>query len=450
MGSARLPGGDVARDRRLSWLLGSSALSNLGDGIGKVAFPLLGASLTRDPVLIAGLSATAFLPWLLFALVSGALVDRVDRRKAMLLANTSRAVIVGALGILVLFDATTIWLLYAMALLIGTVETIADSAAQALIPAVVPRSQLESANGKLQSAEIVGQTFLGGPLGGVTFAVAASLPFVLNSAGFAIAAIFLLAIRGGYRPKVTGPAPKLRVQLAEGLTWVRSRPLMVQLVAFAAALALTSELAQALLVLYALEDLGLDIAAFGVFALVGGVGGLLGAAIAPRLTKVLSRRAVLTSAVAGCAIAFGVMGLVYEPISAALLFGVFAASVVTVNVIIGALRHALIPEHLFGRVLGVWRTAVWGAIPLGALLGGVLAAWLNTRAVFLISGGLQLLLAGALWTVMAKFEAEIDSLGQVEDPVDSPADGQIDSKVDSPVKDQGEPALSEESAPAGA
>ncbi|WP_092775792.1 MFS transporter [Actinokineospora terrae] len=427
MGSARLPGGEVARDRRLTWLLGSSALSNLGDGIGKVAFPLLGASLTRDPVLIAGLSATAFLPWLLFALVSGALVDRVDRRKAMLLANTSRAVIVGALAVLVLFDATTIWLLYAMALLIGTVETIADSAAQALIPAVVPRSGLESANGKLQSAEIVGQTFLGGPLGGVTFAAFAALPFVLNSAGFAIAAIFLLAIRGSYRPKVEGPAPKLRVQLAEGLGWVRSRPLMVQLVAFAAALALTSELAQALLVLYALEDLGLTSAAFGVFALVGGAGGLVGAAVAPRLTRVLSRRAVLTSAVAGCAVAFGVMGLVYEPVSAALLFGVFAASVVTVNVIIGALRHALIPEHLFGRVLGVWRTAVWGAIPIGALLGGVLAAWLNTRAVFFISGALQLGLAGALWAVMAKFEAEIDSLDTA-----------------------GEPALSGESAPAGA
>ncbi|SER44820.1 Predicted arabinose efflux permease, MFS family [Actinokineospora terrae] len=417
----------MARDRRLTWLLGSSALSNLGDGIGKVAFPLLGASLTRDPVLIAGLSATAFLPWLLFALVSGALVDRVDRRKAMLLANTSRAVIVGALAVLVLFDATTIWLLYAMALLIGTVETIADSAAQALIPAVVPRSGLESANGKLQSAEIVGQTFLGGPLGGVTFAAFAALPFVLNSAGFAIAAIFLLAIRGSYRPKVEGPAPKLRVQLAEGLGWVRSRPLMVQLVAFAAALALTSELAQALLVLYALEDLGLTSAAFGVFALVGGAGGLVGAAVAPRLTRVLSRRAVLTSAVAGCAVAFGVMGLVYEPVSAALLFGVFAASVVTVNVIIGALRHALIPEHLFGRVLGVWRTAVWGAIPIGALLGGVLAAWLNTRAVFFISGALQLGLAGALWAVMAKFEAEIDSLDTA-----------------------GEPALSGESAPAGA
>ncbi|WP_245614434.1 MFS transporter [Actinokineospora inagensis] len=419
------------KDRRLTWLLGSSATSNLGDGIGKVAIPLLGASLTRDPVLIAGLSATAFLPWLLFALVSGALVDRVDRRRAMLLANTSRAVIVGGLTVLVVFHATSIWLLYVAALLIGTIETIADSAAQALIPAVVDRAGLESANGKLQSAEIVGQTFLGGPLGSLTFAAFAALPFLLNSVGFAIAAIFLLALRGSYRPKVTGPAPKLRTQLAEGLSWVKQRPLMIQLVIFAAGIALTSELAQALLVLYALQDLSLSEATFGVFALIGGAGGLLGAAVAPRLTRAFSRRAVLTFSVTACALAFGVMGVVYEPVTAGVLFGVFAAGVVVVNVIIGALRHALIPEHLFGRVLGVWRTAVWGAIPVGALLGGLIADWLSTRAVFIISGALQLGLAGVMWVVLARHESEVDSLnntGDTEDtapePIQQPLSGE--------------------------
>ncbi len=413
-------------DRRLGWLLGSSALSNLGDGIGKVAFPLLGASLTRDPVLIAGLSATAFLPWLLFALPAGALIDRVDRRRAMLLANVSRAVIVGGLGVLVLVDAASIWLLYATALLLGTVETIADSAAQALVPAVVDRAGLEPANGKLQSVEIIGQTFLGGPLGGLTFALFAAMPFLLNSVGFAVAAVLLVALHGRFRPQVTGPAPRLRVQLAEGLQWVRRRPIMVQLVAFAASLALTSELAQALLVLYALEDLGLSEAAFGLFALVGGAGGLLGAFAAPRLTRAFSRRTVLTAAVLGCASGFAAMGLVTEPVAASLLFGLFAACVVAVNVILGALRHALVPEHLFGRVLGVWRTAVWGAVPIGALLGGLLAAWLSTRAVFLVSGALQALLACYLWFALAKHNHDVDTLtattpGAQEPPDPAPA-----------------------------
>lgn len=394
------------------WLLSSSALSNLGDGIGKVAFPLLAVSVTRDPVLIAGLSATAFLPWLLFSLLTGVLIDRVDRRKAMLLANAARAVIIGGLAVLVYADATTIWLLYAFALVLGTIETIADSAAQALVPAVVERSGLESANGKLQSVEIVGQTFLGGPLGSLTFAVFAALPFLLNSAGFAIAAVLLVLLHGRYKPKAAIDAERtaLRVQLAEGWHWLRGHALMVQLVLFAASVALTSELAQALLVLYAIEDLGLTAAAFGVFALVGGLGGLLGAWVAPRLVRKLPRRMVLTFAAGFCGLGFGLMSIVGDPISASLLFGLFAAAVVVINVILGALRGALVPEHLFGRVLGVWRTAVWGAIPLGALCGGLLADWLGTRAVFGISGALQILLGGFVWISLDRHAAEVDSL----------------------------------------
>ncbi|PPK61715.1 MFS transporter [Actinokineospora auranticolor] len=444
-------------DRRLGWLLSSSALSNLGDGIGKTAFPLLGASLTRDPVLIGGLSATAFLPWLLFSLVSGAMLDRVDRRRAMLLANSARAALVGALALLVLFDATTIWLLYVMALLIGTVETVADSAAQALIPAVVSRSGLESANGKLQSAEIVGQTFLGGPLGSLTFVAGASLPFLLNSVGFALAALFLLAIRGQYRPRVVGPAPRLRTQLGEGLGWVRRRPLMVRLLVFAAALAAISELAQALLVLYALDGLRLNEAAFGVFALVGGVGGLLGAALTARLTRAMPRRTVLALSVVGCGAAFTAMGLVTEPISASILFGLFAACIVVLNVIIGALRHALIPEHLFGRVLGVWRTAVWGAIPVGALLGGALAAWLDVRAVFLVSGVLQLGLAGALWLVLGHYQREIAALDADEPEPDDPEPIRHEQVMPAPTPEPTRPEptparepVADESATAGA
>ncbi|OLR93121.1 MFS transporter [Actinokineospora bangkokensis] len=409
----------------LRGLLLSSAASNLGDGIGKVAFPLLGASVTRDPVLIAGLSATSFLPWLLFALLSGALIDRVDRRKAMLVANATRAVVIGGLSVLVLAGSASIWLLYAVALVLGVVETVADSAAQALVPAVVDKDGLESANGKLQSVEIVGQTFLGGPLGSITFALFAALPFLLNTVGFVVAAVCLVALRGSFRPAAAaGPPARLRAQLGEGLRWVRARPLMLRLVFIALALALFSELAQALLVLYALQDLGLSEAAFGLFALVGGVGGLLGAAAAPRLSAALPRRAVLVGAVAACGAGFLGMGLVRDPVSASLLFGLFAAAVVVVNVILGTLRHALVPEHLFGRVLGVWRTAVWGGIPLGALLGGLLAKGIGTPGVFVVSGALQLALAAVVWVVVSGHGADVDSLGA--DEPDEPDEPELD------------------------
>ncbi|KZB81634.1 MFS transporter [Amycolatopsis regifaucium] len=378
-------------DRRLRWLLASSAASNLGDGIGKVAFPLLAVTLTRDPLLIAGLSATQFLPWLLFALPAGALLDRIDRRRAMIFANGARAVVVGGTAVLVAAGGVTIWVVYAAALLIGFAEVVADSAANVLIPAVVDKGSLDSANSKLQACEIVGQTFLGGPVGSATFALFATFPFLLNSVGFAIAAAVLLGLAGSYRPRPAERAStELRAELAEGFRWLKNHRLVSRLVVVAGLISLVSELAQAQLVLYAIEYLGLSEAAFGLFAFVGGIGGLLGAGIAPRLVKTSSRRTVLLGGTACCGAAFAGMGLTSSAVAGAALFGLFAAAVVAVNIVLGTARHTLVPGELLGRVLGVWRTVVWGAIPVGALLGGVLTHALGSPAWTFLTSGLLL------------------------------------------------------------
>ncbi|MEU6641360.1 MFS transporter [Saccharomonospora sp. NPDC046836] len=389
-------------ERRLNWLLGSSALANLGDGIGKVAFPLLAATVTRDPILIAGLSAAQFLPWLLCALVVGGLLDRIDRRKAIVIANAARAVVVAAMAALVLLDAVSIWVVYVAALLIGVAETVADSAANVLIPALTERERLANANSKLQATEIVGQTFLGGPVGSLTFAMFAAFPFLLNSAAFAIGAALLAAMAGSYRPR--GPArpeTTLRSDLADGVRWVRRNPLLLRLLLVAGAVSLLSELAQAQLVLYALEDLRLSPGAFGVFAFVGGIGGLAGAAVAARLIDRFDRRTLLSAGIVAAGAGFGGMGLSSDVVLSAALFGVFASAVVVVNVLLATARHTLVPGELLGRVLGVWRTAVWGAIPVGALLGGVLTDLLgSTSATFAVSGALLLVLAVAAFVAI--------------------------------------------------
>ncbi|ASR33750.1 MFS transporter [Prauserella marina] len=381
--------------RGLNWLLGSSAVTNLGDGIGKVAFPLLATTVTRDPLLIAGLSAAQFVPWLLFAVLAGALLDRIDRRKAIVYANLARAAAVGAMATLVLLDAVSIWAVYAAALLVGAAETVADSAANVLIPSVVgERGKLAGANSKLQATEILGQTFLGGPIGSLTFALFAAMPFLLNSFAFAIGAALMMAVAGSFRPKPSSAQRSLKADLGEGLRWLRGNSLLLRLVLIAGLFSLVTEFAQAQLVLYALEDLGLEPAAFGVFAFVGGIGGLAGAAIAPRLLGRLGRRAVLVSGIVTAAIGFGGMGLSGDPVLSSVLFGLFAGAVVVVNVMLATARHELVPGELLGRVLGVWRTIVWGAIPVGALLGGVLTDLLGSPSTtFAISGGLLLALA---------------------------------------------------------
>ncbi|NIH86109.1 MFS transporter [Amycolatopsis granulosa] len=398
-------------DRRLTWLLSANAVGNLADGIGKVAFPLLAATLTRDPVLIGALSATQFLPWLLFGVFAGTLADRVDRRHAVILANASRAVVVGLTAVLVVTGTVSIWLVYVAALLLGVAETVAESAGNAMIPALAPPAQLESANSKFQAAEILGQTFLGGPVGSLTFAAFAAFPFLLNSAGFAIAAALLIGLAGSFRPKAPAEPTRLRTDLLSGLKWLVRHPVLGRLVIIAGLISFASEMAQAQLVLYALQDLHLSDAAFGLFTFVGGIGGLLGAAGAARLVRRAGRRPVLVAGIFAGGLGFGAMGFVHQPIASAALFGLFAAAVVTVNVVLATARHTLVPSELLGRVLGVWRTVVWGSIPLGALVGGAFTQLLGSAsATFALSGAAQVALAVLAALMLRRFSIDREAV----------------------------------------
>jgi Na+/melibiose symporter-like transporter len=395
------------KDRRLSWLLSAAAGGNLADGIAKVAFPLLATTLTRDPVQIGALSATQFVPWLVLGVLAGTLVDRVDRRRAVLLANVARAAVTLLTALLVWTGGLSIGLLYVAALLLGTAETVAESAANAVIPSVVGEGGLEQANSKFQAAEILGQTFLGGPVGSLTFALFAAFPFLLSSTGFVVAAALLLGLAGSYRPRSPVTPTRLRTDLTGGLKWLMHSPLLLRLVIVAGLVSLTSELAQAQLVLYALEDLKLSDAAFGVFSFVGGIGGLAGAAVAPRAVRAAGREPVLFAGLAAGGLGFLGMGLLRHPVPAAVLFGLFAAAVVVVNVVLATARHSLVPGELLGRVLGAWRTVVWGAVPVGALLGGALTRLLGSASgTFVVSGAAQLVLAALTLLMLRRFTLE--------------------------------------------
>ncbi len=186
----------------------------------------------------------------------------------------------------------------------------------------------------------------------------------------------------------------MHADLAEGLRWLGRNSVLLRLVALAGLVSLTSELAQAQLVLYALDDLSLSDAVFGLFSFVGGIGGLLGAAAAPRITGRAGRIPTLAGATALGGLGFLGMGLTHVPVLGAVLFGVFAAAIVTTNVVLATARHALVPAELLGRVLGAWRTVVWGTVPLGALLGGLLTRVLGSpSATFVVSGVAQLVVA---------------------------------------------------------
>jgi MFS family permease len=401
----------------------ATASSDLADGIGRTALPLAAAFYTRDPVVVSGLLTFAFLPWLLLALPSGALVDRTDRRFAMAAANLVRALAVGALALMVVLHVGGVALLYVVAFVRGAAETVYDSAVRALLPQLVERGQLDRANSLVTVEESLGQTFLGAPLGSVLFAASAALPCLLNGGGFLLAVVVILTLRGNYRPH-RAHRTSIRADMAEGVRWLRGHRFLRGLTLISAGSAFAQTIGSGVFVLYVLEVLHLPAGDFGLVLVAGGVGGMLGALATPPLASRFGRRMVLTGGGVLDAVAAAGLGFTDNGFVAAALFGVASAGIMAWNVLTMSLRQALIPEALFGRVQGAYRTLVWGVIPLGSIAGGLLADQVGLRGVFVVAGGLLLALAIALSLLLRRHS---DLLADAPDEVSEPRSGSVDA-----------------------
>jgi len=386
----------------------AGSTSSLADGINRVVLPLLAVTLTRDPVLISGLTTLAFLPWLLFGLISGAVVDRVDRRHAMTAANVMRAAAIGGLGAAVAFGVAGIGLLYAVAFFVGVAETIHDSAARAALPQVVRPEQLETGNSMIAVEEVVGQSFLGAPVGAVLFTVAAALPLFTNAAGFLLAAALVLTIRRDLRP-ARSERSSMATDIRAGLQWLFRHRLLRDLTLLTAVMAFGLYMTYAVMVLYILDTLALPASAYGVIVAAAGGGAVLGGLAASGIRAVLGRGPSLVCSALLSGLATMAMGRTGAPLVAGTLFAVAALAGTVWDVLAMSLRQTLVPEELFGRVQGSYRTLVWGAIPLGAVTGGALAATTSVPTVFLTGGLINILASAALWQLIRHHRAEIDT-----------------------------------------
>lgn len=381
-------------------LYSSSATSNLADGIGRAALPLLATHYTRNPVLISSLASLSFLPWLFFALPSGALVDRVDRRYAMAAANAVRAVAALTLGVLAAAGAANIVVLYVVAFALGVAETVYDSAIRAILPQVVRKERLDSANGLLTVEETLGQIFLGAPLGSMLLVLAIAVPFLINGVGFVLAALLVLSLRGNFRPARESAPVSIRRDVADGVRWLVRHRFLRNLTLVSAATGFLQSMATALLVLYVLEILHLPQGDFGYVLIGAGVGAIIGGIATPALAARLGKGPLLVVGAVVSASGVLLMGLVSHGYLAGTLFAVSSSGVMVWNVLTMSLRQSLIPHELFGRVQGAYRTLVWGAIPLGSLTGGLVAHAAGLRWVFVTSGGGLLVMAVVLAFVL--------------------------------------------------
>jgi MFS family permease len=387
-------------------LFASSSTSNLSDGVMQAALPLLAATLTRNPVAVSLMGSLAFLPWLLFALPAGTLVDRVNRRTAMAVANVARAAMLAVLAGSVVSGHASLPLLYAVAFLLGCAETVYDSATRAMLSGVVTRGQLERGNSLLTTSESVGNIFLGAPVGAWLFAVAASLPLWVNSGAYLCAAFLALTVAGHFAVDRSSGS-SMRQDMAEGMRWLAHHRLLRELMVVTGFGAAVHSMTQGILVLYALQNLGLDERGFGLALALTGVGAIAGAMMSPFVTRLLGRTNAMGIAQTVSAIAMLLMAFWQHPVGGPALYAVSAGAISMFNVQIMSVRQALIPEHLFGRVQGAYRTVIWGGIPVGMLAGGALGGWLGLPAVFIVSGLAGIVIGTITWVILHSHRHEI-------------------------------------------
>lgn len=396
-------------------LWSSSAMSNLADGVFKVALPLVAIRFTRSPAQIAGLTFAVTLPWLLFALQAGALADRLDRRRTMLGANLGRAALLAALVAVVALDLGTIWVLYLVAFGIGVAETIYDTSAQSILPQIVRRGQLSRANGRLYAAELTANQFVGPPLGGFLVAAGAVVAFVAPAALWLVAVAALALVRGPFRiPREQRTT--MRTDIAEGLRFLGGHRLLRTLAVMVGGFNLASNAAFAMIVIYAVgpgSAMGLSEPAFGVLLTTVAVGSLVGSLVAERIERRLGRARALTVAIGGSALLVGGPALTTNPYLLGVAFFVGGLTIVVWNVITVSLRQRITPDRLLGRVNSGYRMVAWGTMPIGAALGGLLGELLGVRAVFAIMAVVTLALLALMTQVtdarMAAAERDADA-----------------------------------------
>jgi MFS family permease len=400
-------------------LFTASAISNLGDGVSIIAYPWLASAITRNPVLVALVAVAQRLPWLVFTLPAGVITDRSDRQKLMVGANALRAILTGVVafavfarrGVLPAPDevdqvVSTEWLLYVIligaTLLLGVGEVLYDNSAQTFMPAIVETDDLERANGRLYSAELVANQFAGPALAGLLLAVGFGLPFVVDAGSFLVSAALVFTIAATPRPKPDVAERKpWRAEAAEGFRWLWHHHLLRTLAITLGLLNMLSNVGFAVFVLYGQEVLGTSTTEFAVLSTAGAFGGILAGLVASRVSRRIGSGPSLGLTLWGGGICMIGVGLVSSwTIAWVLLFAEMFVAVLW-NVITVSLRQTIIPDRLLGRVNSVYRFFGWGAIPLGALIGGVLAAGLDgplsrewaLRATAIIPGVAQFVVA---------------------------------------------------------
>ncbi|CUH86140.1 enterobactin exporter EntS [Phaeobacter sp. CECT 5382] len=400
----------LVRNRNFRLLFGAGTLTNLGDGMVVLALPWLATLMSHDPVAIGTVAAAGRLPWLLFAIPAGVIIDNSDHRKLIARADILRAAIVAAIMMLAMSEYIdgAIWILAALAFLLGSAEVLRDNAAQTMLPSIVETKDLETANGQLWSSEQLTGQFIGPPLAGILIAAGIGIPFGLDAALLVLAAGLVWMISLKPRAKIQR---SFRKALFEGIAFMRRDALLLRL---AIVLGIANFIATATItiqVLFAQDVLAISASSYGVVLSVAAVGAITGSLLAPWAISRLGSQACLYLSIATWGIGYSAIGVSHSGLAMALaLFFVMAAAMLW-NVITVSWRQRRIPPELLGRVNSIYRFFGWGSMPLGAMTGGILVSVLEQdfgREIALRSSFLCAGVACTILLIYALFKLRLD------------------------------------------
>lgn len=367
-------------------VLSASALANLADGVFWVALPLLAVGLTDSPALVAGVVVASRLPWLVFALIAGALADRLDRRRTMVLVDVGRVALLGALAAAVVTGIATIWLLYVVAFLLGVLETLFDTAAQSMLPNVVrDNDRLTTANSRLWGVELTMNQFVGPPLGGLLAATGLAVAFGASAAAYLGAALLLLTLSGTFRAERSGPPTRILSDIGEGMRYQFGHSLLRTMAIVVGLLNLAGGAVWAVLVLYAVAPgpMGLDAVGFGLLLTSMAVGTVGGTFLAGSFERRLGKPNLLVVCIVVLALEDLVLALTANPFIVGGVLAIGGLFLGAFNPVFVSLRMRIVPGQLLGRVVASFRLLGMGTLPVGALLGGIIAEAFGLRAVFI-------------------------------------------------------------------
>lgn len=380
---------------RFTRLWSAATLSNLADGVGVLALPLIAVNLTQSPVLVSGVRVAQTVPWFIFGLFAGVLTDRVDRRLLIIYGNLLRAAALAIIGVVAWLDGLSMSWLYVGAFVLGVAETFTDTASQAILPAVVETDQLRRANVRLYSAQVVMNEFVGSPLAGLLVGLATVAALITPAALYLVAGLIILALPGRYAAARAADSSIL-TDIRDGLAALWNESLLRWLMVFAAGSNLVNAAFFAVFVVYAVGEnspIGLTEFGYGLLLIAVAAGAIVGAQFTDRLAGKLRTAAVLMIAVIVLAACFALPAIVTNAYVVAIGLAFAGAAVAVANILTVSLRQELVPAHLLGRVTAGIRVVVFGTLPIGALLGGVVAEATSPRVLFLVLSGVVLLLA---------------------------------------------------------